>query len=386
MRPIYLDNHSTTRTDPRVVEAMLPYFTEAYGNASSRSHSFGWEAEEAVLRARNQLAELLGASEKEILFTSGATESNNLAIKGVCEFYRDKGRHVVTANAEHKAVLDVVAALETRGFEVTRVPVEGSGQTSPDNVAAALRPDTILVSVMAASNEVGTVNSIAAIGQLLNERGVLFHCDAAQAAGKLPLDVEVLGVDLLSVSGHKMYGPKGIGALYVRRRARRTRLVPMIDGGGQERGLRSGTLNVPGIVGFGAAAALCGKEMPEERERVRRLRDHLQTRLTAELDGTRINGHPIERLDGNLSISFEGIEGGSLLASLRGLAVSSGSACTSGTTAPSYVLKAMGVSDDLAFSTLRFGVGRFNTIEEMDSAADQVVAEVRRLREMAPRV
>ena len=385
MRPIYLDNHSTTRTDPRVVEAMLPYFTEVYGNASSRSHSFGWEAEEAVVRARAQLAELLGASEKEILFTSGATESNNLAIKGAAEFYRDKGRHLVTANAEHKAVLDVVAALETRGFDVTRIPVDAFGQTSPGAVAAALRPDTILVSVMAASNEVGTVNPIAAIGQLLNDRGVLFHCDAAQAAGRLPLDVEALGVDLLSVSGHKMYGPKGIGALYVRRRARRTRLVPMIDGGGQERGLRSGTLNVPGIVGFGAAAALCGKEMPEERERVRRLRDHLQSRLTAELDGTRINGHPIERLDGNLSISFEGIEGGSLLASLRGLAVSSGSACTSGTTAPSYVLKAMGVSDDLAFSTLRFGVGRFNTVAELDSAADQVVAEVRRLREMAPR-
>lgn len=385
MRPIYLDNHSTTRTDPRVVEDMLPYFTEAYGNASSRSHSFGWEAEEAVARARAQLAELLGASEKEILFTSGATESNNLAIKGAAEFHREKGRHLVTANAEHKAVLDVVAALETRGFEVTRVPVDGYGQTSPDAVVAALRPVTILVSIMAANNEVGTVNPIAAIGRLLNERGILFHCDAAQAAGKLPLDVEALGVDLLSVSAHKMYGPKGIGALYVRRRARLTRLVPMIDGGGQERGLRSGTLNVPGIVGLGAAAALCGKEMPEERERVRRLRDHLQSRLTAELDGTRINGHPTERLDGNLSISFEGIEGGSLLTSLRGLAVSSGSACTSGTTAPSYVLKAMGVSDDLAFSTLRFGVGRFNTLAELDAAADQVVAEVRRLREMAPR-
>jgi cysteine desulfurase len=384
MRPIYLDNHATTRTDPRVVEAMLPFFTEAYGNASSRTHAYGWEAEEAVERARTQVADLIGASAKEILFTSGATESINLALKGVAGFYGEQGGHIVTTAVEHKAVLDVCGALQRRGLDATLLPVDRFGRVSPEDVERALRPDTLLVSVLLANNEIGTLNPVASIGRLCKARGVLYHVDGAQAVGKIPLDVDDLAVDLLSLSGHKIYGPKGVGALYVRRRDPRVRLVPLLDGGGHERGMRSGTLNVPGIVGLGAACVVCAKEMPEERERIRTLRDHLEWRLTEELDGVRVNGHPDERLDGNLNVSFERVEGETLLASLRGLAVSSGSACTSATVQPSHVLRAIGLGPELAHSALRFGLGRFTTREEIDTAASQVVASVQRLRAMAP--
>lgn len=384
MRPIYLDNHATTRTDPRVVEAMLPYFSEAYGNPASRTHAYGWEAQEAVEKARGQVADLIGAASREILFTSGATEAINLALKGVARFQDSRGRHIVTTAVEHKAVLDVCGALRKAGLEVTELAVDHSGRVSPEDVARAVRPDTILVSVIVANNEIGTLNPIAELGRLCKAHGVLLHGDAAQAAGKIPLDVEALGVDLLSLSGHKMYGPKGVGALFVRRREPRVRLVPLLDGGGQERGLRAGTLNVPGIVGLGAACALAAKEMPEERERIRALRDELERRLTAELEDLRVNGDRTGRLDGNLSVSFGRVEGESLLASLRGLAVSSGSACTSSTPQSSHVLRAIGLDPALAHATLRFGLGRFTTREEIDSAAAQVVAAVQHLRSMAP--
>jgi cysteine desulfurase len=384
MRPIYLDNHATTRTDPRVVEAMLPHFSEAYGNASSRSHAYGWEAEEAVERARRQVADLLGASAREILFTSGATESNNLALKGAAEALCGRGRHIVTVSTEHKAVLDVCRVLERRGFELTVLTVDRHGRVDPQDVERALREDTTLCSVMLANNEIGTLQPLAEIGAICKARGVLLHSDAAQAAGKLPMDVDELGVDLVSLSAHKLYGPKGVGALYVRRRGARVRLVAQLDGGGQERGMRSGTLNVPGIVGLGAACELCGKEMDEERARVGALRDELQAALLGAVEGVQVNGHPAERLEGNLSISFEGVPGEALLANLRKLAVSSGSACTSATLEPSHVLRAIGLSDTLAHSTLRFGIGRFNTAEELRSAAEQVVALVRHLRAMNP--
>ncbi len=381
--PIYMDHHSTTPVDPRVLEAMLPYFTEHFGNAASKSHSFGWKAEEAVEEARAEVARLVGASAREIVFTSGATESDNLAVKGAARFHRERGRHLVTTAIEHKAVLDSMHALEREGFEVTFLPVSGEGIVDPEAVRAALRPDTILVSVMHANNEVGTVQPIEAIGRLTRERGILFHTDAVQSVGRIPFDVEAANADLVSLSAHKMYGPKGVGALYVRRRPR-ARLVPQMDGGGHERGYRSGTLNVPGIVGFGRAAALAREEMPTEAPRLLALRERLRKALEAGLDRIRVNGSLTHRLPGNLNVSFEFVEGEALMLALRDVAVSSGSACTSASLEPSYVLRAMGVSDEMAHSSIRFGLGRTNTEEEVDEVARRVVEKARKLREMSP--
>jgi cysteine desulfurase len=398
MKAVYMDNHATTPVDPRVLEAMLPYFGEVYGNAASRSHGFGWEAEKAVDSAREEVARLINAKAKEIVFTSGATESDNLAIKGVVEFYREKGDHVVTAVTEHKAILDTCKALERKGLaRVTYLPVDRHGMVDPDDVRRAITDRTVLVSIMFGNNEVGTVNPIADIGRITRENGVLFHTDATQGVGKLPLDVEAMNVDLLSMSAHKMYGPKGVGALYARAKGPRVRLVPIIDGGGHERGFRSGTLNVPGIVGFGVACALCRTGMADETQRVLALRERLRERLFAELDEIFLNGHPVHRLPGNLNVSFAYVEGESLLMGLNGstnpiavgqtvapIAVSSGSACTSATLEPSYVLKALGVGDELAHTSIRFGLGRFNTVEEVDYVAERVVHEVRRLRDLSP--
>lgn len=382
--PIYMDNHSTTRVDPRVLEAMLPFFSEQYGNASSRHHVFGWQAEEAVELARQEVADLIGASAKEIVFTSGATESDNLAIKGVAGMYRQHGNHVITAVTEHKAVLDPCKRLEREGFEVTFLPVDPFGRVTVEQVAAALTARTILVSIMAANNEVGTLQPIGAIGRLCKERGVLFHTDAVQAAGKLPLDVEDMGIDLLSLSAHKMYGPKGVGALYVRSRSPRVRLEPIFDGGGHERGMRSGTLAVPNIVGLGKACKLSKEEMAGEAERLTRLRERLHAGIRDRLDETFLNGHPSERLPGNLNLSFAFVEGEALMMSMKEVAVSSGSACTSASPEPSYVLRALGVSDELARSSIRFGLGRFNTEEEVDHVIGAVVRAVRRLRDLSP--
>lgn len=382
--PIYLDNNSTTRTDPRVVEAMLPFFTEMYGNAASRSHPFGWQAEAAVDDARDQIADLIGATGKEIIFTSGATEATNLALKGVAAMYKKKGNHFVTQVTEHKATLDTCKRLERDGCQVTYLPVDKYGQVSAEQVREALTDKTILVSIMAANNEIGTVQPIAAIGKVCKERGVLFHTDAVQAAGKVPLDVQAMGIDLMSLSAHKMYGPKGIGALYVRKKDPRVRLEPQIDGGGHERGMRSGTLPVPLIVGFGAAADLARREMPEETKRTFALRERLRTRIMDRLPESYLNGHPTERLPGNANISFAYVEGEGLMMGIKDVAVSSGSACTSASLEPSYVLRALGVGDELAHSSIRFGVGRFNTLEEIDYVADLVVREVSRLREMSP--
>jgi cysteine desulfurase len=381
--PIYMDYHATTPVDPRVLDAMLPYFREDFGNASSRSHVFGWRAEEAVEGARAELAALIGASPKEVVFTSGATESDNLALVGAARFHAAKGRHLVATRIEHKAVLDAMAALEREGFEFTLLPVSASGFVDPADVKRALRPDTIVVSVIHASNEIGTVQPIEEIGRLTRAAGVLFHVDAAQGAGKIPLDVERAEVDLLSLSAHKMCGPKGVGALYVRRNPR-ARIAPLLAGGGQERGLRPGTLNVPGIVGFGAAARLARAEMAEEARRVGALRDRLREGILARIDGVTVNGALEPRLPGNLNVSFAGVEGEALLMSLRDVAVSSGSACTSGSLAPSYVLRAIGVSDVLAHASIRFGLGRFNTSEEVDHVLDLLEAKVKRLRELAP--
>ena len=381
--PIYMDYHATTPVDPRVLDAMLPYFKEDFGNSSSRSHAFGWRAEEAVEGARAEVAALIGASPKELVFTSGATESDNLAILGGARFHSGKGRHLVATRIEQKAVLDALSFLEREGFEVTLVPVSPSGIVDPDDVKRALRPDTVLVSIIHANNEVGTVQPIAEIGRLTRAAGVLFHVDAAQGAGKVPLDVEGAEVDLLSLSAHKMCGPKGVGALYVRRNPR-ARIAPLFAGGGQERGLRPGTLNVPGIVGLGAAARLARAEMAEEAKRVGALRDRLRDGILARIDGVTVNGALEPRLPGNLNVSFDGVEGEALLMSLRDVAVSSGSACTSGSLAPSYVLRALGVPDALAHASLRFGVGRFNTEEEVDHVLALLEAKVKRLREMAP--
>ena len=382
--PIYLDNNSTTRTDPRVVEAMLPYFTEKFGNAASRSHPFGWEAEAAVDEARDQIAALIGATGKEIIFTSGATEATNLALKGVAAMYKKKGNHVITQVTEHKATLDACKRLERDGCKVTYLPVDKFGMVSPDQVRDAITDQTILVSLMSASNEIGTIQPVAAIGKLCKEKGVLFHVDGVQSAGKVPLDVEAMGIDLMSLSAHKMYGPKGIGALYVRKKNPRVRLEPQIDGGGHERGMRSGTLPVPLIVGFGAAADLARREMPEEAKRTFDLRERLRTKIMDGLPETYINGHPTERLPGNANISFAYVEGEGLMMGIKDVAVSSGSACTSASLEPSYVLRALGVGDELAHSSIRFGVGRFTTAEEIDYVADLVVREVSRLREMSP--
>jgi cysteine desulfurase len=382
--PIYMDNHATTPMDPRVFEAMKPYFVEKFGNAASRNHAFGWEAEEAVERARKQVADLIGATAKEIVFTSGATESNNLALKGVAEMYAEKGNHIITAATEHKAVLDTCKRLEKHGIRVTYLPVQQNGLIDLDQLKAAMTDKTILVSLMYANNEIGVIQPIADIGKLCKERGILFHTDGVQAAGKIPVDVIKDNIDLMSLTAHKMYGPKGVGALYVRRRNPRVQLTAQMDGGGHERGMRSGTLNVPGIVGFGAAAELARLEMPEESKRLREMRDRLKDRLLAALDETYINGTMESRLPHNLNISFAYVEGESLLMGINDVAVSSGSACTSATLEPSYVLKALGAGDDLAHSSIRFGLGRFNTDEEVDYVAEKVISVVKKLRELSP--
>ncbi|MGA3230927.1 MAG: IscS subfamily cysteine desulfurase [Candidatus Binatus sp.] len=384
-KPVYMDNHATTRVDSRVLDAMLPYFTEKYGNAASRNHSFGWEAEEAVDRSRNQIAALIGAKSKEIIFTSGATESDNLAIKGVVEFYKDKGSHVISCVTEHKAVLDSCRALERAGkATVTYLPVDKYGMVDPDAVRRAITDKTVLITIMWANNEIGTIHPIAEIGKIAKEKGIVFHSDAVQAIGKVPVDFEKAGVDLASITAHKIYGPKGIGAIYVRSKGPRVRLTPQMDGGGHERGMRSGTLNVPGIVGLGAACEIAGLEMSEEARRLIQLRSQLQAGLFERLDEIYVNGHPTERLPGNLNVSFAYVEGESLLMGINDIAVSSGSACTSATLEPSYVIRALGIDDELAHSSIRFGLGRFNTLEEVDYVTDRVSKEVKRLREMSP--
>ncbi len=382
--PIYLDHQATTPVDLRVLEAMLPYFTEKFGNAASRTHSFGREAEEAVETARQQVADLIGAQAKEIIFSSGATESNNLAIKGVAGMYRHRGNHIVTVATEHKAVLDPCKRLQHEGFEVTFLPVDRHGQVTAEQLDAAITDQTILVSIMAANNEIGTLQPILAIGKVCKAKRVVFHTDAAQAVGKLPIDVEAMGIDLLSLSGHKIYGPKGVGALYIRRREPHVRLLPQIDGGGHERGMRSGTLPVPLVVGFGKACEIARAEMSAEADRLTRLREQLRAGIADRLSGVSLNGHPTERLPGNLNLSFAGVKGEALLMRLRDVAVSSGSACTSANPEPSYVLRALGVPDDLAHASIRFGLGRFTTEEEIDWVIGHVVAEVNRLRELNP--
>jgi cysteine desulfurase len=382
--PIYLDYQATTPVDPRVLEVMLPFFTEEYGNAASRNHAFGWTAEEAVEKARGQVAKLIGASPKELVLTSGSTEAINLAIKGAAEMYAKKGKHIITCQAEHKAVLDTCKHLEKEGCEVTYLQPDKTGRVSVEQVAEAMRDDTILVALIWANNEVGTLNPIREIGALCHERGVLLFTDATQAVGKIPVDVEADHVDLLCLSAHKVYGPKGVGMLYVRRRNPRVRLVAQMDGGGHERGMRSGTLNVPGIVGLGAACELAGQEMEQEAARAIELRDYLHDKITGALDYVTLNGDPEHRLPGCLNLSFSFVEGESLLMGISDVAVSSGSACTSASLEPSHVLRAMGVGDELAHSSIRFGIGRFTTKEELDYAADQVIESVVRLRELSP--
>jgi len=382
--PIYLDNHATTRVDPRVLETMLPYFTEYFGNAASRNHSFGWAAEEAVEKARKQLADLIGASAKEIVITSGATESNNLALKGAAEMYAQKGNHFITAATEHKAVLDTCKRLEKRGCRVTYLPVRQDGLIDLDQLRDAITDQTVVVSIMYGNNEIGTIQPIREIGKICREKGVLLHTDATQAVGKIPVSVIDDNIDLMSFTAHKMYGPKGVGALYVRRKNPRVQLTAQMDGGGHERGFRSGTLNVPGIAGFGKAAELCRESLPEEMARMSGMRDRLKNTIMAELDEVYINGSVEHRLPHNLNISFAYVEGESLLMGINDIAVSSGSACTSATLEPSYVLKALGAGDELAHSSIRFGVGRFNTDEEIDYTADKVIEVVRKLRELSP--
>jgi cysteine desulfurase len=379
-----MDYHATTPCDPRVFEAMRPYFTETFGNAASRNHSFGWEAEEAVENGRKQVAELIGASSKEIVFTSGATESDNLALKGVAEMYYEKGDHIITVVTEHKAILDTCKKLEKRGFRITYLPVGTDGLITPDDVKNAITDKTILVSIMAANNEIGVIQPIAEIGKVCRERGVLFHTDATQAVGKLPFNVNELNVDLVSFSAHKIYGPKGVGGLYVRRRNPRVMLVPMMDGGGHERGMRSGTLNVTGIVGLGKACEIAKNELPTENERVLALREKLRHGIMNEIPDVYVNGNLEKRLPGNLNVSFAYVEGESLLMGINDIAVSSGSACTSASLEPSYVLKALGVGEELAHSSIRFGLGRFNTEEEVDYAVARVNEAVNRLRELSP--
>jgi cysteine desulfurase len=382
--PIYMDNHATSPIDPRVLEAMMPYLTGIFGNAASRNHSFGWEAEGAVEKARAQVAKLIGATAKEIIFTSGATESNNLALKGIAEMYRERGNHIITQVTEHKAVLDTCKRLEKSGYRVTYLPVKADGLIDLEDLKRAFDEKTILVSIMFANNEIGVVQPVAEIGKLCRERGVLFHSDGVQAAGKIPVDVNSMNIDVLSLSGHKIYGPKGVGALYVRRRNPRVQISEQINGGGHERGMRSGTLNVPGIVGLGAACEIAGREMAEEGDRLRRLRDKLKAKLESSLDYIHVNGSMEHRLPNNLNISFVYVEGESLLMGINDVAVSSGSACTSATLEPSYVLKALGLGDDVAHSSIRFGLGRFNTEAEVDYVADKVIDIVKKLRELSP--
>ncbi len=382
--PIYLDYSATTPCDPRVVERMVPYFTDTFGNAASRSHSFGWTAEAAVEEARSQVAQLIGAHPKEVLWTSGSTEANNLAIKGVAQMYKQKGNHLITAVTEHKAVLDPMKYLETQGYEVTWLEVDDQGHVDLKQLEAAITDKTILVSLMAANNEVGTAHPIEQIGAICKAKGTLFHTDATQAPGKLPLDVEAQHVDLMSLSAHKMYGPKGVGCLYVRRKNPRVRLTSQMDGGGHERGMRSGTLNVTGIVGMGEAARISREEMDTAVPKLIALRDRLQDRILKELPDAVINGDPEHRLPHLTNISFPYVEGESLLMGIKEVAVSSGSACTSASLEPSYVLKSLGLGDELAHSSIRFSLGRFTTEEEVDFAADRVITEVKRLREMSP--
>ncbi len=383
-QPIYMDNHATTPVDPRVLEAMLPYFGESFGNAASRNHQFGWDAEEAVNRARRQVAALINASPKEIVFTSGATESDNLALKGAAEMYSQKGDHVITCVTEHKAILDSAKHLGKNGIRVTLLPVGTNGLIDLEELKSAITDKTILISIMTVNNEVGVIQDIQEIGRIAREHDVLFHTDAVQAAGKIPFDVQEMNVDIASLSAHKMYGPKGVGAIYVRRRNPRVLLSPIIDGGGHERGMRSGTLNVPGIVGFGKAAEIAQEELEEESARILRLRERLRSKFEENLDEVFINGDPDRRVPGNLNMSFAYVEGESLLMGLEDIAVSSGSACTSASLEPSYVLKAMGVGEELAHTSIRFGIGRFNTEEEVDYVADKVTRTVQRLRELSP--
>jgi cysteine desulfurase len=382
--PIYMDNHATTPMDPRVLEAMLPYFMEKFGNAASRNHPFGWTAEEAVENAREQVAKLIGATAKEIIFTSGATESDNLAIKGVAEMYREKGNHIITAVTEHKAVLDTCKRLEKYGYRVTYMPVQKDGLVDLEELKRAIDDKTILVTIMAANNEIGVLQPWREIGKICRERGVLFHTDGVQAVGKVPIDVNKDNIDLMSITAHKIYGPKGVGALYVRRKNPRVQISAIIDGGGHERGMRSGTLNVPGIVGLGKACEIAREDMAKEGAHLAALRDRLRDRIMGRLDETYINGSMEHRLPGNLNISFAYVEGESLLMGINDVAVSSGSACTSATLEPSYVLKALGTGDDLAHSSIRFGIGRFNNEAEVDYVADRVCETVERLRELSP--
>jgi len=382
--PIYMDYHATTPVDPRVLEAMTPFFNLHFGNPASRNHAFGWEAEEAVENARKQVADLIGATAKEVIFTSGATESNNLAIKGVAEMYREKGNHVITCVTEHKAVIDTCKKLEKQGARVTYLPVQKDGRISLDDLRAAITDKTILITIMAANNEIGVLQPIAEIGAVAKEKGIIFHTDAVQIVGKLPFNVNEVKADLVSMSAHKLYGPKGVGALYVRRRNPRVLLAEQINGGGHERGMRSGTLNVPGIVGLGKAAELAKQEMATEGQRLRTLRDALNAKLHANLDEIYVNGSMEHRLPHNLNISFAYVEGESLLMGINDVAVSSGSACTSASLEPSYVLKALGAGDDLAHSSIRFGLGRWTTDAEVDYVVERLTTVVRRLREMSP--
>ena len=384
--PIYMDNHATTPMDPRVLEAMVPYFTGKFGNAASRNHGFGWEAEQGVEAAREQIAKLIGCSAKEIIFTSGATESNNLAIKGVAEMYRERGNHIITQATEHKAVLDTCKRLEKSGYKITYLAVKADGLIDLEDLKAAITDKTILVTIMFANNEIGVVQPVTEIGKLCHEKGVIFHTDGVQAVGKIPVDVQAMNIDLMSLTAHKLYGPKGVGALYVRRRNPRVQISEQINGGGHERGMRSGTLNVPGIVGFGKAAELAREEMEGEAARLLALRNRLQQKLESALDYVHVNGsmEPGRHLPGNLNMSFVYVEGESLLMGINDIAVSSGSACTSATLEPSYVLKALGLGDDVAHSSIRFGLGRFNTEAEVDYVADKLIDVVVKLRELSP--
>ena len=383
-RPVYLDYQATTPTDPRVVEAMAPFFGEKFGNPHSRNHFYGWEAADAVEKARRQIADLIGAEEREIVFTSGATESNNLAIKGMARFHKENKNHIVTVATEHKCVLEACAALEREGFGVTVLPVAADGLIDLDQLQGAVTDNTVLVSVMAVNNEIGVIQPVAEIGAICRHKGAFFHTDAAQAVGRIPLNVEAMTVDLMSLSGHKVYGPMGIGVLYVRRRPR-VRLEAMIDGGGQERGLRSGTLPTPLCVGFGEAVAIAAREMEDEAPRLLDLRGRFLNAVIAAIPDTAVNGSMDSRIPGNLNLSFAGVQAEDLMAGLKDLAISSGSACTSASVEPSYVLKALGLSDEMAYASVRIGFGRFTTTEEVDFAAATLTAEVERLRRVNPR-
>ncbi|PCJ18083.1 MAG: IscS subfamily cysteine desulfurase [Candidatus Cloacimonadota bacterium] len=383
-KSIYMDNHATTPMDPKVLEAMLPYFCETFGNASSKNHSFGWEADEAVKSSRQLIAKSIGAKELEFVFTSGATESNNLAITGVARMYKEKGNHIITVITEHKAVLDTCDALTHEGFEITYLGVDKDGMISLDELKNSITDKTILVSVMHANNEIGVIQPIKEVGAICKDKGILFHTDATQAIGKIKIDVDDMNIDLLSMSAHKIYGPKGIGGLYVRRRKPRVRLTPLIHGGGHERGMRSGTLNVPSIVGFAKAIELANNEMSQENQRLSTLRDKLEKALMDAIDYTQVNGKKDSRLPGNLNISFHYVEGEGLMMAMPQIAVSSGSACTSSSLEPSYVLQAMGIPDVLCHSSIRFGLGRFTTAEEIDLVIEKVISSVKRLRDLSP--